>query len=376
VVTETAAVCSIYLAAEDGSPLPAAQAGLYVTLRVAGAGQPPPVRSHSLSSAPGDSAYRISVKAEPTGEVSQYLKDKVRAGSTLEVAAPRGDFELDDGSGPVLLMSAGIGVTPVLSMLHQLAQTRSEREIWWILSARSPREQPFAAESAALLRSLPHTRVHVFYSRATPTELRRQHAVSGHVTKEALAALRLPAGAQAYVCGPDAYMADMRAAPRRRGHRACQCAHGTVRDLASHQSRCGRSCRPGAPPATRTAGHRSAGHLRAQRSVDAVWRELAEPPRPGRCLRRAEPVELPDRRVPHLRHAAAIGRTLLLAGPAGGAVRRSGARLLLPAPLRHRAGHVSGSRPAPWASGDLGQRGRRLQRDRRRLRLTECRLGR
>jgi|HubBroStandDraft_1064217.scaffolds.fasta_scaffold06226_3 ferredoxin-NADP reductase/MOSC domain-containing protein YiiM/ferredoxin len=210
VVRETATVSSIYLAAQDGAALPAARAGLYITLRVAGAGQPAPVRSYSLSSAPGAVAYRISVKAEAHGAVSPYLNHALRAGATLEVAAPRGDFVLDDGSGPVLLISAGIGVTPVLSMLHQLAQARSEREVWWICSARRPRDHPLAAEASALLQSLPHTREHVFYSQATPAELRRAHAVAGHVTKDTLAALGLPASAHAYVCGPPTYMADVR----------------------------------------------------------------------------------------------------------------------------------------------------------------------
>jgi ferredoxin-NADP reductase/MOSC domain-containing protein YiiM len=210
VVRETATVCSIYLAAEDGTPLPLVPAGLYITLRVAGAGQPAPVRSYSLSSAPGAAVYRISVKAEPHGEVSPYLNRSLRPGSTLEVAAPRGDFVLGDGQGPVLLMSAGIGVTPVLAMLHELAQARSEREVWWVCSARRPREYPLAGEVRALLRSLPNAREQVFYSHATPAELRREHAVAGHVTKDTLGALGLPASAQAYVCGPPAYMADVR----------------------------------------------------------------------------------------------------------------------------------------------------------------------
>ncbi len=210
VVRETATVSSIYLATADSSPLPAAQAGQYITLRVAGAGQPAPVRSYSLSSAPGAPAYRIGVKAEAHGTVSRYLHRTLRAGSTLEVAAPRGDFVLDNGSGPVVLLSAGIGVTPVLSMLHQLAQARSEREVWGIYSARRPREHPFAAEARALLQSLPHAREHLFYSRATPAELHREHAVAGHVTKDTLAVLGLPATAQAYLCGPPAYIADVR----------------------------------------------------------------------------------------------------------------------------------------------------------------------
>jgi ferredoxin-NADP reductase/MOSC domain-containing protein YiiM len=210
VARETATVSSIYLAAEDGAALPAAPAGTYITLRVAGAGRPAPVRSYSLSSGPGAATYRISVKAEGRGTASRYLNRAVRAGSTLEAAAPRGDFVLDDGTGPVLLISAGIGVTPVLSMLHALAQARSQREVWWIYSARRPREHPLAAEARALLQSLPHAREHLFYSQATPAELRRAHAVAGHVTKDTLATLGLPASAQAYVCGPPGYMADVR----------------------------------------------------------------------------------------------------------------------------------------------------------------------
>ena len=86
------------------------------------------------------------------------------------MAAPRGEFVLDDGPGPVLLISAGIGVTPVLAMLHQLAAARSDRDIWWIYGARRPREHPLADEAHALLASLPHAHEHVFYSAATPAE--------------------------------------------------------------------------------------------------------------------------------------------------------------------------------------------------------------
>jgi ferredoxin-NADP reductase len=125
------------------------------------------------------------------------------------VAAPRGDFILGDGDGPVLLISAGIGVTPVLSMLHQLAAGHSQRDIWWLYGARGPREHPFAAEAHALLASLPHAREHIFYSAATLPERRRAQAASGRLTKEALAGLAIPAGASAYICGPASFMADM-----------------------------------------------------------------------------------------------------------------------------------------------------------------------
>jgi ferredoxin-NADP reductase/MOSC domain-containing protein YiiM len=209
VVAESANVCSIHLAAADGTPLPAARAGQYLTLRVTGAAQPAPVRSYSLSSAPGAGSYRISVKQEPHGTVSSYLNRSLRPGATLDVAAPRGDFVLEAGAGPILLISAGIGVTPVLSMLHQLATGHSERDIWWLHGARGPHEHPFAAEAHALLASLPHARQYVFYSAATPPERHRAHAVRGRLSKEALAGLAIPASASAYLCGPASFMADM-----------------------------------------------------------------------------------------------------------------------------------------------------------------------
>jgi ferredoxin-NADP reductase/MOSC domain-containing protein YiiM len=209
VVREGKKVASIYLAAADGGPLPPAQAGQYVTLRLTGAGTPAPVRSYSLSSAPDSGVYRISVKREPHGVGSGYLDRNIRPGAVLDVAAPRGEFVLDGDTGPVLLISAGIGVTPVLSMLHQLAAARSERQIWWLYGARGPAEHPFAAEARALLTSLPHAREQVYYSAATPAQRRTAHAAAGRLTREALAALAVPADAAAYICGPASFMTDM-----------------------------------------------------------------------------------------------------------------------------------------------------------------------
>jgi ferredoxin-NADP reductase/ferredoxin len=218
-------VCSIYLTAADGAALPASRAGQYLTLRISGAGQPAPVRSYSLSTAAAGGTYRISVKQEPHGVASSYLNRDLGPGAILDVAAPRGDFVLDEGTGPVLLISAGIGVTPVLSMLHQLADSQladsrladgqladsqRDRDIWWLYGARGPREHPFAAEAHGLLAALPHAREHVFYSAATPAERQAAHAAAGRLTKDALAGLAIPAGANAYVCGPASFMADMR----------------------------------------------------------------------------------------------------------------------------------------------------------------------
>jgi ferredoxin-NADP reductase/MOSC domain-containing protein YiiM len=201
VVPETATVTSVYLASADGAPLPAARAGQYLTLRATGAGTPAPVRSYSLSAAPEAGSYRISVKHEPHGTASGYLTTELRAGAVLDAGAPRGDFVLDGCDGPVLLISAGIGLTPVLAMLHELAGRAPAREVWWIYSGRRPDEYPLAAEAHGLLASLPHAREHVFYS-----------ASAGRLSKDKLAALGIPADGSAYICGPAAFMASMREA--------------------------------------------------------------------------------------------------------------------------------------------------------------------
>jgi ferredoxin-NADP reductase/MOSC domain-containing protein YiiM len=191
VVAETATVTSIYLSTPDGSALPAARAGQYVTVKL-----PDGVRSYSLSAAPG--TYRISVKRE--GTVSRELTT-VRPGAVLETAAPRGDFVLEDDADPVLLISAGIGVTPVLAMLHDLAAHHSPREVWWLHAARSPHEHALSTEAHTLLAALPRSREHVVYT-----------AESGRLTEAKLKALPLPTEATAYICGPTTFMTDLRAA--------------------------------------------------------------------------------------------------------------------------------------------------------------------
>ncbi|MGW4772925.1 MOSC domain-containing protein [Nocardia sp. NPDC004278] len=214
VVPENAAVTSIYLEAEDRRPLPRPQPGQYLTLRLPGAAHPPPIRNYSLSAAPSDRAYRISVKREAHGVVSTYLHTRLRVGAVLEVASPRGDFVLPAGNdtGPVILLSAGIGVTPVLAMLHALAAARSTRDIWWVHTARSAAERTFADEAHELLSSLIHGHEHVFYTRESSGADLAPAVTVGRLDHDALAALDLPTAATVYLCGPDAFMTAMREA--------------------------------------------------------------------------------------------------------------------------------------------------------------------
>ena len=147
------------------------------------------------------------------GAGSQFLHTRVRAGDVLEAAAPRGTFTLRAGTGPVLLVSAGVGATPVLAMLHALAAARSSRDIWWLHGSRSRADEPFAAESRSLLAALPAAHRHICYSSPGPGDVQgRDYDTAGRLSAPVLAALDLPRDADAYLCGPAAFMADVSAA--------------------------------------------------------------------------------------------------------------------------------------------------------------------
>jgi MOSC domain-containing protein YiiM len=135
---ETADVISLSFEQLDGSSLPAALPGQFLVLRVrTSLGGPNLLRNYSMSGMPGAHSYRISVKREVNGAVSSFLHNSVRAGDVLDVSAPRGGFILRAGDAPVVLLSAGIGATPVLAMLHSLSSAASRQEVWWLYGARS-----------------------------------------------------------------------------------------------------------------------------------------------------------------------------------------------------------------------------------------------
>ncbi len=197
---ESENVLSIHLAADDHTSLPRALPGQYLTVRVPGAGDPAPLRSYSLSGDPGAGFYRISVKREEHGLVSRWLHAHIQPGSVIEAAAPRGDFYLADDSTAVVLVSAGIGATPVLAMLHALAAAGSStRDIWWLHTSRNRETQAFATEVTTLIDSLPHARQQVFYT-----------ATHGRMDRRSIEALGLPTDATAYLCGPTQFMTDIR----------------------------------------------------------------------------------------------------------------------------------------------------------------------
>ncbi len=204
-VRETDDVTSIYLKPLDGVALPLPMPGQYVTLRLDRAGDPAPVRSYSLSRAdPG--SYRISVKRE--GPASTYLVATLAVGDQLDVAAPRGEFVLGGGTGPVVLLSAGIGVTPVLAMLRALAEARSTRAVWWVHTSARATSAAFAAEAERLVASLPNAVSQLFFT--VDAGARSGPGVTqGRLDRSALADLGLPVDAAVYLCGPTGFMDDM-----------------------------------------------------------------------------------------------------------------------------------------------------------------------
>jgi ferredoxin-NADP reductase/MOSC domain-containing protein YiiM len=210
----SADVLSLTLQGPDGQALPTALPGQYVVLRLPrSTGGTPFFRSYSLSGPASGERYRISVKIEPNGAGGTYLQGHVRVGDALDVSAPRGSFILQPGDGPVVLLSAGIGATPVLAMLHALAAVSATRQILWLHAARDGQHYPFAAEVRRLMPALAHGRSYVCYSRpGAHDKLGKDFDAAGHLSGSVFDEVGIPRGADVYLCGPTRFMADVKEA--------------------------------------------------------------------------------------------------------------------------------------------------------------------
>ncbi|WP_369258210.1 globin domain-containing protein [Streptomyces sp. R35] len=215
-VEETADVAALRLRPADGGPLPDFRAGQYVSVRVElpdGARQ---IRQYSLAGAPGSALHRIAVKrvhgdAGPDGEVSNHLHARVGQGSTLEISAPYGDLVLEDlprlreAGIPVLLASAGIGVTPMVAVLEQLAVTGHPAPVTVVHADRSPAEHALRADHEAYAAKLADADVHFWY----------EHPEPGHPADRTglvdLSGVAIASGTRAYLCGPLPFMRAVRA---------------------------------------------------------------------------------------------------------------------------------------------------------------------
>ena len=206
-------VRSLDLQPVDGERLTVPLPGQYVVLRL----RPQPdgkllFRSYSLSGQPSDAAYRITVKIAPNGAAGAFLSARVHPGDVIDISQPRGEFTLQPGDGPVALLSGGIGVTPVLAMLHNLAKSGSRRQVWWLHAARNGQSLALGDEARRLLAALPHARSHVWFTRPTDNDREGEDFdASGRLGVDAFTALGVPRDSDFYLCGPSAFITGLTA---------------------------------------------------------------------------------------------------------------------------------------------------------------------
>jgi nitric oxide dioxygenase len=210
---ESENVLSIRFVAADGKPLPAFQPGQYVSVAVDFPDGRRQLRQYSLSDAPGvvaggENSLRISVKREdsaaesPAGEVSNWIHANVKAGSVLQVTHPFGEFTPDtESDAPIVLLSAGVGITPMVSALNRIALVKPQRRVLFAHAARDARHHALQADLAAAKALMPNLSVVTFYERA-------EGAPS--VLEGLMDVARLPSWpreeANVYLCGPLKFM--------------------------------------------------------------------------------------------------------------------------------------------------------------------------
>ncbi|UXY19438.1 FAD-binding oxidoreductase [Streptomyces cynarae] len=206
-IEETADVATFQLSPADDGPVPDFRPGQYVSVRVElpdGARQ---IRQYSLSAAPGSPVRQIAVKRvhggdTPDGEVSGHLHARVREGDTLELSAPYGDLILDATDAPLLLASAGIGVTPMIAMLEQLARTGHRAPVTVVHADRSPATHALRSDHEGFAAKLPDAAVHFWYEQDAPE--------SAHMGLVDLSAVPVASGTRVYLCGPLPFMRAVR----------------------------------------------------------------------------------------------------------------------------------------------------------------------
>jgi ferredoxin-NADP reductase/MOSC domain-containing protein YiiM/ferredoxin len=208
---ESIDVRSFELAPLDGSHLPAPLPGQYIVVRLQPSLDSPPIaRNYSLCGAPNTGTYKIAVKNEG-GLGSGFLHEHVRAGDLLEVSAPRGPFTLAPGSAPIVLLSAGIGITPLLAMLYAAARDDAlSREVWWFHSARDSAHHAFASQVRTLMTGLKQGHLCNIYSRPgadDPPGI--DYDIQGHLSVAFLEQMGVPRTADFYLCGPPSFLADL-----------------------------------------------------------------------------------------------------------------------------------------------------------------------
>lgn len=206
-VKESDVITSFYLKANDNEVLADYETGQYLTIRVKIPNEEyTQIRHYTISAAPGSDTYRISVKKEtdftPNGKVSTYLHDLVNIGDTIEASAPAGTFTLEEDNRPVTLISGGVGITPMISMLETLASKQSEQHINFVHAARNESVHAFHDHVTELISALPNANYMYGYS---DLNSENHGNFKGYLTKDTLSEA-VKENSIYYVVGPIPFM--------------------------------------------------------------------------------------------------------------------------------------------------------------------------
>ncbi|BBO71442.1 oxidoreductase FAD/NAD(P)-binding domain-containing protein [Desulfosarcina alkanivorans] len=215
-VPESQTITSFYLIPEDRLPLPVYMVGQFLTFRLTTPGRPKPIiRTYSLSECPCHAEYyRITIKKEPSHQDSDnvsgsnYFHDVVEPGTRLQVAAPRGDFFLDpQKESPIVLLSGGVGLTPMISMLNAVADSGKKRPTWFIHGTRNGVHHAMCKHMRQVAAGNEDIKVHIRYSQPRPEDIEgREYDSVGHVDLDLLKALLPGTDMEFFLCGPPPFM--------------------------------------------------------------------------------------------------------------------------------------------------------------------------
>lgn len=214
---ESSVITSFYLAPTDGQPLPDFKPGQYITVRVPSASGQTTMRNYSLSDKPGQDWFRISVKREvgesarePDGYVSNYLHNSLDVGGTIELAPPCGNFFLDTTEHhqrPLVLLAAGVGITPIFSILLTALEATPSRDIIFIHASLNEQTQAFRSTIDQLADTHANLKIHYRYSEAPASDtVRKEPASTGFVDAELIESMVPERDADYYFCGPQPFM--------------------------------------------------------------------------------------------------------------------------------------------------------------------------
>jgi len=217
-IPESETITSFYLVPEDGKPLSSFMPGQFLPLKLDIPGQYKPVyRTYSISDSPDKDYYRLTIKREPVppdrpdlypGVSSNYFHDQVEPGTKLLAKSPRGKFFLDPkAESPVVLLSAGVGLTPLVSMLNAIVESDSKRPTWFIHGARNGREHALGIHVRALTKESEDLNVHIRYSKPMPYDIQgNDYDDKGYVDIELLKRILPNSDFNFYLCGPAPFM--------------------------------------------------------------------------------------------------------------------------------------------------------------------------